>query len=58
MKSKIFFNNRAVITFENIVSPAAMLRIIFTILRPSLNMVLCSGGMPPAEKREESQTEL
>lgn len=65
MKSKIFFNNHAVITFENIVSPAAMLRIIFTILRPDLNMVLCSGdmvlcsgGMPPAEKREESQTEL
>ena len=58
MKSRIFFNNHAVITFENTMSPAAMLRIIFTNLRTDLNMVLCSGGMSPAEKREESQTEL
>lgn len=55
MKSKIFFSNHAVITFENIVSPAATLRKIFTNLRTDLNMVLCSGGMSPAEKGEESQ---
>lgn len=31
-----------------------MLRIIFTILRPDLNMVIVlTDGMPPAEKRGE-----
>lgn len=35
-----------------------MLRIIFINLRADLNMVLCSGGMSPAERGVRSQAEL